>query len=76
MAQTPEPQRSKTPMPPQAALAARGLDAHAWLQSPEFAALTEDASLRIRRQHAAPEAVLGRPYEHLRSCLPPVPHSP
>ena len=76
MAQTPESQRSKTPMPPQAAISARGLDAHAWLQSPEFAALTEDASLRIRRQRAAPEAVLSGPYEHLRSCLPPVPHSP
>ena len=66
-----ESQRAKTPMPPPAVLTARGIDVHAWPHSAELAALTDDAAVRIRRQHGAPERVLTQDYERLRSCLPP-----
>ncbi len=66
-----ETQRAKTPMPPPAVLTARGIDAHAWRESTELDALTEDAAARIRRQHASPEGVMTQDYERLRNCLPP-----
>lgn len=69
-----EPQRAKTPMPPTAVLTARGIDVHAWRHSAELAALTDDAAVRIRRQHGAPERVLTQDYERLRSCLSPASH--
>ena len=74
MWQTAEAQRAKTPMPPLAMLPTRGFNAHTWRSSPELAALTEDAAVRIRRQHGSPESVLTQPYEGLRSCLAPVAH--
>lgn len=68
-----ETQRAKTPMPPPAVFTARGMDVHAWRQSAELTALTEDATVRIQRQHGSPERVLAQDYDRLRSCLPPHP---
>ena len=66
----PETRRGKTPMPPLAALATRGLDADRWAHSSELAALAEDMRRRLQAQGEAPELVLSRPFEQLRSCLP------
>ena len=66
-----EGQRGKSPMPPLAILAARGVDASSWTRSPYLAALRDDVRQRIRAQGGQPENVLMRPFEQLRSCLPP-----
>jgi mono/diheme cytochrome c family protein len=58
-----------TPMPPAAALAARGIDAARWAASPELAALKRAIGTRL--QGRDPQALLRRPYASLRACLPP-----
>lgn len=70
MWRTAETQRGKTPMPPPATLAERGLQPHTWHRSAELAALTDDAAARLRRQRVSPNKLLTQPYEQLRSCLP------
>ncbi|MBT9541112.1 hypothetical protein [Thiobacillus sp.] len=71
MAKTAAAQRGKSPMPPSAILAARGLDAETWARSPSLDALLQDMRLRLRAQGRSPEALLARPYAQLRACLPP-----
>jgi mono/diheme cytochrome c family protein len=66
-----EAQRGKSPMPPLTALAARGVDASGWTRSPHLAALRDDVRQRIRAQGGQPETILTRPFEQLRTCLPP-----
>jgi mono/diheme cytochrome c family protein len=70
MAKTAVARRGKSPMPPSAMLAARGLDAETWARSPDLEALLQDMRLRLRSQGGSPEALLARPYAQLRACLP------
>ena len=70
MWQLPEGRRGKTPMPPLAVLATRGLNADGWTHSAQLAALADDMRRRLRAQGEQPEAVLARPFEQLRGCLP------
>jgi mono/diheme cytochrome c family protein len=65
-----ETQRGKSPMPPPAILAARGMDAAGWARSPYLAALLDEMRNRIRAQGGQPEKVLAQPFDQLRSCLP------
>jgi mono/diheme cytochrome c family protein len=65
-----EAKRGKTTMPPIPALAAYGFDAISWTNSAPLADLLEAARQRIVNQGGQPEAVLTRPFEQLRSCLP------
>ena len=67
-----EAKRGKTTMPPISALAAYGFDATSWANSAPLADLLEAARQRIVIQGGQPDAVLTRPFEQLRSCLPPV----
>jgi mono/diheme cytochrome c family protein len=64
-------QRGKSPMPPPAILAARGMDASSWARSPYLAALLDEMRQRIRAQGSQPEKILAQPFDQLRSCLPP-----
>jgi mono/diheme cytochrome c family protein len=65
-----EAKRGKTTMPPISALAAYGFDAASWANSAPLADLLEAARQRIVTQGGQPDAVLTRPFEQLRSCLP------
>ncbi len=56
-----------SPMPPAAALAARGLDPARWAASSELAALTRAIEARLPGD---PQRVVRRPYASLRACLP------
>ncbi len=71
MGRTAEARRGKSPMPPPAILATRGLTASAWARSPYLDALLGDMRARIRAQGGQPETLLARPFDQLRSCLPP-----
>lgn len=66
----PEERRAKTTMPPITALSAHGFDATSWESSAPLADLLESARQRIVTQGGEPEAVLMRPFEQLRTCLP------
>jgi len=71
MSKTADARRGKSPMPPSAILAARGMDAAAWARSPNLEALLLDMRLRLRAQGSSPDTLLARPYAQLRACLPP-----
>lgn len=66
----PEERRVKSTMPPITALSAHGFDATSWESSAPLADLLESARQRIVIQGGEPEAVLTRPFEQLRTCLP------
>jgi mono/diheme cytochrome c family protein len=66
-----EAKRGKTTMPPTPALAAYGFDATSWASSAPLADLIEAARQRIVTQGGQPDVVFTRPFEQLRSCLPP-----
>lgn len=70
MWQLPESRRGKTPMPPPAVLATRGLSADEWAHSGQLASLVDDMRGRLHAQGEQPDSVLARPFEQLRSCLP------
>ena len=56
------------PMPPAAALAARGIDPAHWAASPELAALKRAVATRLAGRDT--NALLRQPYSSLRACLP------
>lgn len=60
--------RRMSPMPPASALAARGLTAHRWTGSADFAALRSGLAARLRGR--VPERLLAQPYDSLPPCLP------
>ena len=70
MAKTAEAQRARSPMPPPAMLAARGIDAATWARSHALAALLADVRQRLRAQGKQPDSLLAQPFEQLRVCLP------
>jgi len=69
MAGIAEAARSRSPMPPAAALASRGIDPVHWAASPELDVLKRLVASRLRGQD--PASLLRRPYAQLRPCLPP-----
>ncbi len=73
MGRTAESGRRKSPMPPPAMLAAKGLSADTWARSSQLEALIGDISQRIKRQGGRAGSVLERPFDQLRACLPASP---
>lgn len=73
MGRTAASRRDKSPMPPPAMLAARGLSADTWARSSHLETLIGNISQRIQRQGGRPENILERPFNQLRSCLPSSP---
>jgi mono/diheme cytochrome c family protein len=73
LAEVAEDARSRPPMPPAAALAARGIDPAQWAASAELAALKRSIGTRLRGRAGQPglSGLLDLPYAQLRPCLPP-----
>jgi len=69
MAGIAEAARSRSPMPPSAALARRGIDPAHWAASPELDVLKRLVASRLHGQD--PASLLRQPYAQLRPCLPP-----
>jgi mono/diheme cytochrome c family protein len=65
------PVHDVSPMPPAAALAARGIDSSHWANSPELAKLSHAIEARLHERDT--KSLLRQPYASLRACLPTYP---
>jgi len=69
----PPERRSKTPMPPPAALRAARINESEWSASADLAALRGQVAKILQEEQGefrSPETLLHTNYEHLRTCLP------